>query len=76
MITSLVRFSYLNAFEPKATPSGDLKYSVSILIPKKDTEGIKEIHAAINVAVQKGLDTNKFTQAQVKSIRLPIRDGD
>jgi hypothetical protein len=76
MITSQVRFSYLNAFEPKATPSGDLKYSVSILIPKKDETGIKEIQAAINVAVQKGIDTNKFTQAQVKGIRLPIRDGD
>ena len=76
MITTQVRFSYLNAFEPKATPSGDLKYSVSILIPKKDEAGIKAIHAAINDAVQKGLDNNKFTQAQVKGIRLPIRDGD
>jgi len=76
MITTQVRFSYLNVFEPKASPSGDLKFSVSMLIPKEDTEGIKAIHSAINVAVQKGLDTNKFTQAQVKSLRLPIRDGD
>jgi hypothetical protein len=76
MITTLVRFSYLNAYEPKATPSGDLKYSVSILIPKEDEAGIKAIHAHINAAVQKGIDNNKFTQAQVKSIRLPIRDGD
>lgn len=76
MITTLVRFSYLNAFEAKPTPSGDLKFSVSCLIPKKDTKGIKEIHAAINAAVQKGLDNNKFTQAHVKNLRLPIRDGD
>jgi hypothetical protein len=76
MITTQVRFSYLNAFEPKATPSGDLKYSVSILIPKGDEAGIKAIHSAINDAAQKGVDNNKFTQAQLKGIRLPIRDGD
>lgn len=76
MITTLARLSYLNVFEPKETPSKELKYSVSILIPKGDAAGIKAIQAAINVAVQKGLDNNKFTQAQVKGLRLPIRDGD
>ena len=76
MITTVVRFSYLNAFEPKPTPSGDLKYSVSMLIPKEDEAGIKQIQAAINAAVQKGIETNKFTQAQIKMLRLPIRDGD
>jgi len=76
MITSLVRFSYLNAFEPKANPSGDLKYSASILISKKDIAGIKAVQGAINVAVQKGLDNNKFTKAQISGLRLPFRDGD
>lgn len=76
MITTLVRFSYLNVFEAKPTPSDELKFSVSCLIPKGDAKGIKEIHAAINAAIQKGLDINKFTQAQVKGLRLPIRDGD
>ena len=76
MITTLVRFSYLNAFEAKANPSGDLKFSASILIPKEDTAGIKVIHSAINVAVQKGVDTNKFTKAQISGLRLPLRDGD
>jgi len=76
MITPLVRFSYLNAFEPKATPSGELKYSASLLIPKSDTQGILSIQKAIDEAVQRGLDTNKFTKVQVKGIRLPLRDGD
>jgi len=76
MITSLVRFSYLNAFEPKANPSGDLKFSASILISKEDKAGIKVIQAAINLAVQKGLDINKFTKAQVSGLQLPLRDGD
>jgi hypothetical protein len=76
MITTLVRFSYLNAFEAKANPSGDLKFSASILIPKTDVAGIKVIQAAINEAVQKGLDGNKFTKAQISGLRLPLRDGD
>lgn len=76
MITPLVRFSYLNAFEPKPDPQGTLKYSVSILVQKTDTAGLKSLQAAINAAVQKGLDNNKFTQAQVKGLRLPLRDGD
>ena len=76
MITSLVRFSYLNAFEAKANPSGDLKFSASILIPKKDKAGIKAIQDAINIAVQKGIDNNKFTKAQISGLRLPLRDGD
>jgi len=63
-------------FEPKANPSGDLKFSVSILIPKTDKAGIKAVLDAINVAIQKGIDINKFTKAQVPSLRLPLRDGD
>ena len=76
MITTLVRFSYLNAFEAKANPSGDLKFSASILVPKEDKAGIKAIQNAINMAIQKGLDTNKFTKAQISGLRLPLRDGD
>lgn len=76
MITGIVRFSYLNCWEAKPNPSGDLKFSASILIPKEDKAGLKVIHAAINEAVQKGLDSNKFTKAQVSSLRIPLRDGD
>lgn len=77
MITTIVRFSYLNAFEAKPTPSGDLKYSASLLIPKTDVEGIRVITEAIEAAIQKGLDDNKFTKVQVNSkFRRPLRDGD
>jgi hypothetical protein len=76
MITCEVRFSYLNAFEPKETPSKDLKYSASLLIPKTNENGVKEIKDAINKAVQAGIDGNKFSKAQVGSLRLPLRDGD
>jgi len=78
MITSIIRFSYLSAWEPKKTPSGDLKYSASLLIPKTDEKGVKEIKAAINAAVQKGIDGNKFSQVQAKAPKFhnPLRDGD
>lgn len=75
MITTLVRFSYCNVFEPAETPSGDMKYSVSILIPKEDEKGINEINKAIQEAVQKGLEKNTFGKTHVKGLRLPLRDG-
>lgn len=76
MITCLVRFSYLNIFEPKETPSGDMKYSASLLIEKDNEKGIKEFRDAIAVAIEKGLAVNKFSKAQVPGLRLPLRDGD
>jgi hypothetical protein len=78
MITAEVRFSYLNAFEPKETPSGDMKYSASILVPKENEMAVNEVKAAINAAVQKGIDGNKFSVAQTKSPKFknPLRDGD
>lgn len=76
MITPLARFSYCNVFEPAQTPSGDMKYSVSILIPKEDTKGIQAINEAIQIAITKGLEKNTFNKMAVKSLRLPLRDGD
>lgn len=76
MITTLVRFSYLNAFEPKETPSGDMKYSASLLIPKEDKDGILAIKKAIQDAIAVGIEKGKFKQAQVGGLRLPLRDGD
>lgn len=76
MITPEARFSYLTVFEAKPNPSGVMKFSVAILIPKTDVEGMKGIQAAINAAVQKGLDLNKFTKGHVSGLRFPVRDGD
>lgn len=76
MITAEVRFSYLNVFEPAETPSGDMKYSASILISKNDKTGLAELEAAIQAAAQKGIDINKFSKAQAQHLRMPLRDGD
>ena len=50
--TSLVRLSYANVFEPKATPQGVEKYSVTCLLPKTDTEGYKALISAINAEIE------------------------
>lgn len=76
MITPVVRFSYANVFEPRKTPSGDMKYSVACLLPKEDTKGVAEINKAIQDAVKDGVTKNTFSQAHVKALRLPLRDGD
>lgn len=76
MITSKVRFSYLFCWEAKETPSGDMKFSASLLFDKDDKEGIAEVKKGIQAAIEKGLQTNKFSKAQVPGLRLPLRDGD
>ena len=40
------RWSYCNAWEPKSINGGTPKYSVSLIIPKKDTVTISKIKAA------------------------------
>lgn len=46
------RFSYLHCWEPNAVNGGDLKYSVSAIIPKSDTGTIAKIKKAIEQAKQ------------------------
>ncbi|MBO6280151.1 MAG: DUF2815 family protein [Bacilli bacterium] len=80
VITSVVRFSYLNANEPKANTEGATpKYSVSLIIPKTDTECIAKIQAAIEAAYKEGefkLRGNGKTLPPLTAIKTPLRDGD
>lgn len=76
MITTICRASYAHVFEPAQTPSGDMKYSISLMIPKDDIEGLKAIEKAIEEAIAKGLAVNKFPTSAVPRLRKPLRDGD
>lgn len=77
MITKKVRLSYLNAFEPKAAPgSTALKYSACVLISKDDAETLKRVDEAVQKAIAVGISKGKFTAAQVKMLKMPLRDGD
>jgi len=73
--TGTVRFSYANVFKPKAINEGqEPKYSVAILIPKKDTATVKKLQAAIDEAIETGkTKLGKFVKTTLK---LPLRDGD
>jgi len=73
-VTGKVRFSYANVFTPGETPNGTLKYSVSILIPKSDTDTVNRF--------KKAFEDTKTANAAVWGGSIPkvlkggLRDGD
>lgn len=72
MIIGPVRFSFAHLIEPKiAKGSKKPKYSVSILIPKDDTDMIAGIESGIKAAI-----AVKFGDKPPKILKLPMRDGD
>ena len=76
VITGEVRFSYLHVFEPFAGEVGQKpKYSVSLLIPKKDKQTIALIQEAVAEATDLG-QTTKWGGKVPKNLKLPLRDGD
>ena len=68
------RFSYLHCWEPNAINGGDLKYSVSAIIPKSDTDTIAKIKRAIEQAKQDSV--SKWGGKVPANLKLPLRDGD
>lgn len=75
VVTRLVRLSYAHLFKPTSIDEGgDKKYSVSILIPKKDTETLAKIEAAVEAA--KELGKAKWGGKTPTKLKLPLRDGD
>lgn len=76
VITGKVRFSYLHVFRPNSVgDSEDAKYSVSLIIPKSDTQTIKRIKAAIKAAAEQGKNS-KFNGKVPANLKHPLRDGD
>jgi len=76
LITGEVRLSYCHLLEPvQINGEGNPKYSVSVLIPKTDTETLAAFKKAVDNAVIKGKDKHgeKFMQGKIKK---PLRDGD
>lgn len=75
VITGEVRFSYAHVFEPHAMEEGQTaKYSVSIIIPKKDKKTIEKIKEAIKAASEEG--KAKFGGKIPTNLKSPLRDGD
>ena len=72
--TGKVRASYVNVWQPKSINGSDAKYSMSLIVPKADIEGVKRIKAAIEAAKQEGL--SKFGGKIPANLKTPLRDGD
>ena len=73
------RWSYANVWEPKAINGGTPKYSVSLIIPKTDTETVEKVKAAIQAAYKEGeakLRGNGRVVPALSAIKIPLRDGD
>lgn len=73
------RWSYVNVWEPKSINGGTPKFSVSLLINKKDDRTLSKIKAAIETAYKEGETKLKGSDKSVpplSAIKTPLRDGD
>ena len=73
------RWSYANVWEAKSINGGTPKYSVSLIVPKADTETAEKIKAAIEAAYHEGeskLKGSGKTVPPMAAIKNPLRDGD
>ncbi len=76
VITGKVRFSYVNIFKSRAfQPGQDEKFSICLLIPKKDKKTVADIRAAMEAAIQIGV-SEKWGGKKPANLKLPLRDGD
>lgn len=70
------RLSYFHGWEPVSINGGAEKYSVSVLIPKSDTDTVNDINAAIDAAIEEGVAKFGGKKPNKAAIKLPLRDGD
>lgn len=74
--TGKVRFSFVHLFKPYAfQPGQEEKYSVTVLVPKTDTDTMGRINAAIETAKQKGV-SDKWGGVLPPVVPTPVYDGD
>lgn len=76
VVTGEVRLSYANIFEAKSIQGGKPKYSVSLIIPKSDTETLAKIERAIDAAIDAGIGKFDGKRPNKAALKLPLRDGD
>lgn len=71
------QMSYTHVFEPWSGNEGQpLQYSVCVMLDKIiDALAIKQVEAATNAAIQKGIPA-KWNGKKPPILKLPLRDGD
>lgn len=78
VLTGEVRLSYANLVTPKANlndPSGTPKYSVTLLIPKKDVAVKENIDMSIEAAAKDAV-SKLWGGVRLPVMPIPIHDGD
>lgn len=75
VVTGKVRFSYVNVFTPRAIEGGDEKYSITLLIPKADTDTYNKIINAMNKTLNDSV-AEVFKGVMPTNPKFPIYDGD
>lgn len=76
VVTGEVRLSYANIFEAKSIQGGKPKYSVSLIIPKSDTETLAKIERAIDAVLDAGIGKFGGKRPNKAALKLPLHDGD
>lgn len=76
VVTGKVRLSYVHLFEPYSNkPDQEARYSVTILIPKRDKATLTKIAAAIEAAKEDG-KTKTFGGKIPGNLKTTLHDGD
>lgn len=80
-ITVLGRIIYTNIFNPAPPynePNGELRYSLTLLVPKTNKQAIKDIIGAINFSNDEAIHSKRVTAEQIKSDKFhqAVKDGD
>lgn len=73
------RWSYANVWEAKSINGSTPKFSVSLIIPKSDSQTVEKIKSAIQAAYEEGQSKLKGSSRSVpplSAIKNPLRDGD
>lgn len=72
VVTGRARGSYVNVFAPRMNDlSGKEEYSMTLLIPKTDTDTLAKLKAAAKAAI-----AEKFGDKPPAGLQSPIHDGD
>ena len=73
------RWSYCNVLQPREDDNGKMKYSVSLIIPKDDTETVDAIRRAIQYVYNDSTETlagKNGVVPELDDISIPLNDAD
>ena len=72
VVTGVVKLSYVNVWQPKCV-NGVEKYSVSIIVDKKDQNTLGNIGVAVNAAIEEGVKKFPDFVTDKSLLKLPLR---